>query len=389
MNTKRVLALVLALMMTLTLFGCGEKPAEDGTDDAPKTVTITDMIGRQVEIVPGSYQRVVCIGAGALRLYSYIGDVSLLCGVEDIENETLSERPKMFDSVARPYVLAYGDVFASLPSCGVGGPNAQSPEAEKILTCEPDIVISLYGDADKENALQEQLGVPVVTLMTGPDSVFDESFNESLRLLGTIFGESEKAELLIDFIAAERSEIEARTADIADADKPAVYICGLGNWGTTNHLMTSEDYVSFRVANVKNVVSGLGAPGAQPIEAEKFVALGEDMDAMIFDAAAVKNIKPLYAEDPTMFDTCRAWREGEAYLQLAYNAYYTNYEIALINTWFAAKTAYPDRFEDVDMTEVTDRVTTAFLGKPLAEEIYACPNSFGGYQKIDTASFFA
>ena len=236
--------------------------------------------------------------------------------------------------------------------------------------------------------LQAQLGVPVVTLMTGPDSVFDESFNKSLRLLGTIFGESEKAEELIGFIAAERAGIEARTADIAEEDKPAVYICGLGNWGTTNHLMTAQDYVSFRVANVKNVVSGLGAPGAQPIEAEKFVSLGEDMDAMIFDAAAVKNIKPLYAEDPTMFDTCRAWREGEVYLQLAYNAYYTNYEIELINTWFAAKTAYPDRFEDVDMTEVTDRVTTAFLGKPLAEEIYACPNSFGGYQKIDTATFF-
>ena len=130
-------------------------------------------------MTPGSYQRVVCIGAGALRLYSYIGDVSLLCGVEDIDNETLSERPKMFDSVARPYVLAHSDMFASLPSCGVGGPNAQSPEAEKILTCEPDIVISLYGDADKANALQEQLGVPVVTLMTGPDSVFDESFNET------------------------------------------------------------------------------------------------------------------------------------------------------------------------------------------------------------------
>ena len=407
MKKAKLLSLLLALAMLLSLAACGAAPAEtpaateaptETPVEEPETpaetpaesaeITVTDLIGREITVTPGSYQRVVCIGAGALRLYSYIGDVSLLCGVEDIDNETLSERPKMFDSVARPYVLAHSDMFASLPSCGVGGPNAQSPEAEKILTCEPDIVISLYGDADKANALQEQLGVPVVTLMSGPDSVFDESFNKSLRLLGTIFEESEKAETLIGFIASERAEIETRTVDIAEEDKPAVYICGLGNWGTTNHLMTAQDYVSFRVANVKNVVSGLGAPGAQPIEAEKFVALGEDMDAMIFDAAAVKNIKPLYAEDPTMFDTCRAWREGEAYLQLAYNAYYTNYEIALINTWFAAKTAYPDRYEDVDMTEVTDRVTTAFLGKPLAEEIYACPNSFGGYQKINTAAFF-
>ena len=30
------------------------------------------------------------------------------------------------------YMLAYGDVFATLPSCGVGGPMAQAAEAEKI-----------------------------------------------------------------------------------------------------------------------------------------------------------------------------------------------------------------------------------------------------------------
>lgn len=82
-------------------------------------------------MTPGSYQRVVCIGAGALRLYSYIGDVSLLCGVEDIDNETLSERPKMFDSVARPYVLAHSDMFASLPSCGVGGRMPRAPRRRR------------------------------------------------------------------------------------------------------------------------------------------------------------------------------------------------------------------------------------------------------------------
>ena len=402
MKIKNFAALLLALAMMFSLCACGSQsaPAQDtpqpseaqesaAPSEAPSEITVTDMIGRELTVTPGSYTRVVCIGAGALRMYSYIGDVSLLCGVEDIDNLTLEERPKMFDSVARPYVLAYGDVFSTLPSCGVGGPNAQAAEAEKILSCNPDIVISEYEDVEKEDALQEQLGVPVVTLKSGPNGVFDDAFSQSMTLLGQIFGEEEKAEALVSFIAAETAEIAERTTSIADEDKPAVYVCGLGNWGTTNHLMTSQTYASFEVAKIRNVVTDLGANGVQPIEEEKFVALGADIDIIVMDAAAVKNIKPLYQEDPTMFDSCKAWQTGEVYLEMAYNAYYTNYEIALINTWFIAKSVYPDLFADVDITAKANEITSAFLGKELADEIFACPSSFGGYQKIDTASFFA
>ena len=395
---KRILSLFLALLMLLSLCACGKQEvAEVQQTTAPETtaapaesaeITVTDMIGREVTIIPGSYKRVVCIGAGALRMYSYIGDVKALCGVEDIDNVSLAERPMMFDSVARPYVLAYGDVFSTLPSCGVGGPMAQTAEAEKILSCNPDIVISEFEDVEKEDALQEQLGVPVITLKAGSKGVFDEAFSGSMALLGTVFGQEAKAAALVDFVEAEAAEITARTADISDENKPAVYVCGLGNWGTTDHLMTAENYVSFEIAGVKNVLSGTGTQGIQPIEEEKFVSLGEDMDMIIMDAAAVKNIAPLYAEDPTMFDTCKAWRDGEVYLEMAYNAYYTNFEIALINTWFIAKTVYPEQFADIDMTAKTNEVTQKFLGQELAEEIFACPSSFGGYQKIDTATFF-
>ena len=416
---KKILALLLALTMLFALCACGQTaptpvPAEEKPTEAPapapaeptptaeepapteepapaepEEITVTDMIGREVTVTPGSYTRVVCIGAGALRMYSYVGDVALLCGVEDIDNTTLAERPKMFDSVARPYMLAYGESFTALPSCGVGGPQAQTAEAEKILACEPDIVISEYEDVEKEDALSEQLGVPVITLKMGPGGVFDEGFLGSLRLLGQVFGSEEKAEELVSFIESERAEIERRTADIPEAEKPSVYICGLGNWGTTNHLMVgTEKYVVCRVANVKNAVAGVDGPAIQAIEEEKFVSLGEDMDIIIMDAAAVKNIKPLYAENPTMFDTCKAWQNGEVYLEMAYNAYYTNCEIALINTWFIAKTVYPDRFEDIDMTAKTNEITQAFFGMDLAEQIFAAPSSFGGYQKIDTASFF-
>lgn len=391
MKTKRTIALLLGLAMLLSLCACGAsgEAERDEAEEPSGEITVTDMIGREVAVNPGSYKRVVCIGAGALRMYSYIGDISLLCGVEDIDNTALDERPRMFDSVARPYVLAYGDVFTGLDSCGVGGPNAQAAEAEKILSCKPDIVISEYEDVEKEDALQAQLGVPVITLKAGGDGVFDDAFKGTMKLLGVVFDNEEKAESLIAFIESQAADIMERTANIPEADKPGVYICGLGNWGTTNHLMTAQDYISFSIANVSNVVNDLGSKGIQAIEEEKFVALGDDMDIIIMDAAAVKNIAPLYQEDETMFDSCKAWQEGEVYLQMAYNAYYTNYEIALINTWYIAKTVYPELFADVDMTAKTNEITEMFLGTELAEEIFACPSSFGGYQKIDTRTFFA
>jgi len=395
---NKITALLSAFAMIFALCACGEVKSQpeaaseaifsgalEADENAP--VTVTDMIGREVEVAPGSYKRVVCIGAGALRMYCYIGDTALLCGVEDIDNTALEERPKMFDSVARPYVLAYGDVFSALPSCGVGGPNAQTAEAEKILSCDPDIVISEYEDVEKADALQAQLGVPVITLRSGPKSVFDDAFAGSMKLLGYIFGRDEQAAGLVSYIKAQRDEISKRTAQVADGDKPSVYICGLGNWGTTNHLSTSQNYVSFEVASIRNAVSGLAADGVQSIEEEKFVSVGKDIDIMIIDAAAVKNIKPLYAENSEMFSECKAWSEGNAYLEMAYNAYYTNYEIVLMNTWYIAKVVYPQLFEDIDMAQKTDEITQMFLGKALSEEIFACPASFGGYQRIDTASF--
>jgi iron complex transport system substrate-binding protein len=382
---RKPVAFILVLAVATALFAA----AVTETPDAPRqSITVKDMIGREVEIVPGSYTRVVCIGAGALRMYSYVGDVSVLCGVEDIDNTTLQSRPKMFDSVARPYMLAYGDVFAKLPSCGVGGPQAQTAEAEKILSCNPDIVISEYEDVEKEDALQKQLGVPVITLRSGSRAVFDDAFKDTLKLLGTVFGREERAAEIVAFIDKEASEISSRTSKVADGDRKSVYICGLGNWGTTNHLMTAENFVSFQVANVKSAVTGLGAPGIQAIEKEKFEAIGKDMDIMIIDAAAVKNIKPLFAQDNAMFASSKAWNEGEVYLQMAYNAYYTNYEIVLANTWFIAKTVYPELFADIDMTQKTNEITRVFLGKDLAEGVFSAAAGFGGYQKIDTKTFF-
>jgi hypothetical protein len=42
---------------------------------------------------------------------------------------------------------------------------------------------------------------------------------------------------------------------------------------------------------------------------------------------------------------------------------YTNFETALINTWYIAKVVYPDLFADIDIVEKTNEITEAFLGR--------------------------
>ncbi len=321
-------------------------------------------------------------------MYCYVGNVDLLCGVEDIDNTSLENRPKMFDEVARPYLIANEEVFWALPSCGVGGPNAQTIEAEKILSCEPDLIISAYKDVEQADALQEQVGVPVITIRSGSAGIFDEAFCETMTILGILFAREERSETILSFVKQETAEIEQRTATMDGEDKPGVYICGLGNWGTTNYLSTSQSYMPFTVAGVRNVITDLALDGVQTIEKEKFVSLGSDMDIFIIDAAAIKNIIPLYQEDESIFDCCKAWQEGEIYLQMAHNAYYTNYEIELMNTWYIAKTVYPNLFEDINLIDKVNEISKVFLGEELAEEIFAYADSFGGYQKIDTENFF-
>ena len=375
-----IIAIVVVCLISVCFIGCAEK--------ADGTVVVTDMMNREVSVTPGSYSRVLCLGAGALRLYSYVGDVSLLCGVEAIDNTTAENRPAMFDGVSRPYQMAFADTFNTLPICGIGGPNDQKPNYDKILECNPDIIITQYSDKDVVNTMQSTLNIPVVAVAISDADVFGQKFQESLLLLGKIFNKSERATELNTFVDSQLSLIEMKVNSIDVASQKKVYICGLGNWGTTNELMTAQNYGLFNVAKINNVVTGLTKDGIQGIEAEKFMDLAPNMDVIILDAAAVKNIKGK-AENIARLQATKAWQDGEVYLEMAYNAYYTNIEIALINTWFAAKSVYPDLFTDIDIEAKTTEITTAFLGKDLNAAIKAKPQSFGGYQKINTATFFA
>ena len=51
--------------------------------------------------------------------------------------------------------------------------------------------------------------MPVITLKSGVNGVFDDSFKGSMELLGKIFGSESKAEKLVTYIDEQKKEISS------------------------------------------------------------------------------------------------------------------------------------------------------------------------------------
>lgn len=361
----------LLTLMGLAVTGCGST----NTPIIPETneITITDMLNREVTLNTSKIKKIVCIGAGALRLYSYIGDMSLLSGVEKVEQGYLIS--------IRPYQMANETLFKSLPLCGNGGPTG-SADAEAILNCDPDLILSLYAsDKSAMDELQTKTATPVVTLSYGNKEAFDDNLLTSISLLGTILNKKERANELVSYIQNIKTDLNNRTKNIKEEDKPSIYLGCQSNYGLKGFESSSADYSIFNVFNIKNVLDINGYKGYQKeVDIEKLVVM--DPDKIILDAGGLELFKNEYSDSTkaTIYNSLSAIKNGEVYLQMPYNAYYTNLEIAYCDAYYDAIVSFPNQFKDIDIKEKSNEITKMFLGtefySTIADEMY------GGYQKL-------
>ncbi len=357
----------VCLAMTLFLSACAAVPVH--TDG--ERITVVDLHGRKVE-VPTSVERVACIGSGALRLYSYVGDMSKLCGVESCEYGFLISH--------RPYQMVYETLFRSLPSIGAGGPQG-APDAEALIAAKPDIIFSLYTSDDSAmDELQKKTGIPVIVLDYGDTEAFDDSVLASIRLMGEILGRKERAEEVAVFLASLRSDLDNRTKSIPDKDKKTVYLGCQSNYGTHGIGSSTANYSLFDAIHAKNVLDLSGYHGYQKaLDMETLLTM--DPDVIILDAGGLSNLKEEYQEQRDAFHALSAFKNQEVYLQLPYNAYYTNLEIAYANAYYIGKILYPDAFADIDIEAKLNQITTVLLGKEMYDSLIASLGT--GYQRLD------
>ena len=355
----------LLMVSALLLTGC--------SGSKPDYVGVTDGQGRQVTFDANKVSRVVCIGAGALRFYSYIGDVKNVIAVEEIDSSTTFG----VGDALRPYYLANKDSFGLLPLIGKGGPMAQVADKEKIVAANPDIIVSFLSK-DANDELERDTKIPVIGLSQGPQGVYDETTQKSFQVLGTVFKKDDRATSLINYIEDSKESFKNLT------ETTETYYAGcIGNWGKTNLYGTFNNWPVFNMAKVKPAIKSLDITdkGQITIDAEKLTKINPDK--IFVDTAGIAGFLSDYKQNPTKYDALKAFSTGETYQVMPYNAYYTNLEIQLMSTYYVASIAHPESFENFSIEDKCNEISEKFLGKQLYNDMKAHPNGMGGYKKIN------
>ena len=350
---KRILRIMTGILILSILFsgitGC--------TDDASGgDLVVTDMLGREVTI-SGDVETAVCIGPGTLRLYTYVADVDKLCGVEQIELD---------NPIGRPYTMVYTQL-SDLTVIGPGGP-ANSPDAEKLLTAEPDVIFSTYAkEAAAADDLQEKTGIPVISVSYGATAPFDDTLNASLKLIGTVMGTEERAEEVLAFINDCKADLNTRTSDIADADKVSVYYGAQSYKGTHGIESTTGGYALFTAINTQSVVDQEGISGYVMLDKEQL--LEWDPEVIFVDLGGIALVSEDRAENPSYYEALTAFESGKVYSQLPYNYYSANIEVAIIDAYYMGMVLYPEQFTDVTIDQKAKEVFEMMLGADVYEQL--------------------
>lgn len=217
---KRVFALLLALVMSLTLLAGCSTPKQD--DPAPKQdavtvekatfpLTVKDQIGNSVTVEKAA-ERVVSGYYISSSACIALGLKDKLVGTE----EKTDKRPI--------YKLAAPELIGNIANVG----SAKAFDLESCLAADPDLVI-LPKKAKDYAATLNEMGIAAVVV--NPES--HDGLVEMIKLIANLTGSEEVAGKLITSYNEVLAKVESVTAKLDDAKKPVVYMCNNSTYLTT------------------------------------------------------------------------------------------------------------------------------------------------------------
>lgn len=339
---------------------------------ADEHITVTDMLGRTVE-VPISIDRVVAINDGFVEGIMYrfgVQDKIVALGAPCCRNdykysfETVDGETYEFENGMN--TVRY--LMPHLADMTVLVEGVTAVNYETLVSLDPDVVFLRKGSwafsAGSEEKVQmtiefiESLGIPLVVLVGPPFQEMPgvDQIGEEIRLVGEVFSRQEDADELASYLESQIEDIRSRTKDIHDDKKPRMIQLGLsprardgGGAGMAWGLDTIESYFIEDIANAKNAYDGMGA--FVVVSTEHILKMDPDVivlpTAQGYHPASELYTAPYYQN----LQELTAVKNGRVYA-LPWTPY--NWAKRLeypIEAMIIAKAAYPELFTDITVHE--------------------------------------
>ncbi len=260
------------LSIVLLLVACGHSSNHAITQSGNDTVT--DDYGRTV-VVPAGPQRVVSLSPAVTEIIYALGAQDILVGRTDF--------------------CEYPPEAQAIPSIG----GISNLNIEKILSLDPDLVISGSMVGKKVTDQMDQMGVPMVCVIEKPRF---EALYDNIAAIGKLVGKEHEADSLNDCLNTLMHEClsglaQSDTQTIKQSDNQAIrpsvyYVVGFGAGG--NFTAGGNTFINdiIRMAGGHNIAEDIDG-WSYSLEA----LVKEDPDYIIVrreDSAAFCGMKPYY-----------------------------------------------------------------------------------------------
>ena len=238
-NAKRLLVVVV-LVMSVSLFACGQKQQPDAADDGTQTETtrvFTDSCGREVT-VPADIQKIAVSGPLAQMVVFAIAPDKMV-GVANA-----------WDESAKTYFDAK---YLELPLLGQLYGGKGELNLETLLAAAPDVVIDVGEPKDSMaedlDALQEQTGIPFVHI-----DAYLASMDDTYAMLGDLLAMPNEAQGLADYCRYAYDKVKAIADSVEKVNQPSSK--GTGNEVDMEQILNwNPDAVIFAPGSIYSTVA--------------------------------------------------------------------------------------------------------------------------------------
>ena len=349
-KTKKLLALFLALVMTLSLAACGNQantPADDSADAPAETRVFTDSTGREVT-VPTQIDKVAVSGPLAqIVLFALCPDK--LVGVA---NE--------WDESAQQFL---DEKYYNLPLLGQLYGGKGELNLETLLASEAQVVIDV-GEAkstivEDMDGLQEQTGIPFVHI----DAKL-ATMDETYTMLGDLLSMTDEAKALADYCRSSYDTVKAATDSVEKVN--LLYITGDAGLNVIAQGSFHAEVIDMLSNNLAVVDEPSSKGSGNEVDLEQILSWNPDV--ILF---APGSIYSTVGEDAD-WQSITAIQNG-AYYEVPMGPYnwmgFPPSVQRLLGMQWMAKVLYPDAV-DYDMYQVASEYFQMFYHCDLSQEQY-------------------